>query len=498
MLRKLSRKTHKKRGGFKSNLVDIDFKYTVDPARKLWTKSVYPMLNTLTSKIRDIPWNTYILTDDAIISIIAVMDHETITMGSVVDEYSTRLDTEPLNYFFFGGIVYELLSDLYKNVELSWFVDPTGDIDVRVQVPTIKQTPSFAAELQPLMQKCLNNECECYTRVLMFNTGLINPYYKSIIIWIMDRLESVILETDIAPNAIPFNIDEYDQINAAYKTPELGYQVIPIGNAYLVAFTDIKKEELFTDSIENTDVFKIQLVLKLNDGTIDHLVEFIITSNTNIVSNKLTPEPIKLNNHNVDLFGNLVNDNLDAYINRETLFTDDGYIHKPINHVGRLLYLYELMKHNKQDKLISNSISDANMSAIYNMDKMFNKSKSTRLTEMFDTDALKKREHRINHAMDLNNYAWENTSFKFYKLNANGSFTLVYIKLADFIRAYLDVFSMYPLAFPLTFVNTSKLQPNSTPYENEEHNNILMMIHSNAARPSAGYISSLFSRTTSH
>lgn len=309
-----------------------DFKYTLDQNRKLWIRAIYPYIDVFLQSIREIPFQTY-----SYDGIAYVKNIET----DIIETHSCNTQTLPI-YYFSGGTVYELLNKKYQNVDLYSFCDPTGDIDVSLFPPKITEY------------------YDGYT-VFLNEENIMNPFYRDFIEWSFDKITENISKNgknldEMFPTAVPFDIEEYNEIEDKYKTTELGYKTVKIGNLYIVSFLD-----------ETRTMFKIQIVCKIEENmisVIDHIVEIIIPLPENDYLNSPASDSYKINydiiefsdnnKYNIQPLQNLINDNINAYIERKESYEYEKYIHKVINHVARLFYLYELFY--KNDELFRSKI----------------------------------------------------------------------------------------------------------------------------------------------
>lgn len=509
--KKTFKKTLKKKtikGGIKTKISNIDFKYTLSKERKTWVKNVYSSMNLLTSIISDIPWNTYQFNDNAIITIVGFEDDEN---ANIISENEINVISNPngIKYSFLGGICYELLSDYYKNVEMSWFIDPTGDIDINVVVPFIEKNEEI--------KKIVTDNAKLYpsyayisAKLTLMNTdNVINPYYKNIIDWILLEMQNRLIQLDLnksIPNSVEFDISEYDDIPTKNKTESMGFNDIVIGNIHLVSYiSNTSNDELIENFEGRLNDIRIQIIVKIvenNISKIDHLLEIIIPCNPNIIPDVVGFKKEKVFNnfildindktYSIDNLDKLADDNIIAYNSRLEFIQnmDKNNIHKTLNHVGRLLYLYELAKNNLNDPQLLSSVENMNLFTILNMNKILTKEKKDHLTKMIPENTPKTEITTYNKKYDIetSEYSRNNASLKFYKLISNNNFVIYDIKIMDFIQAYIDVFSIYRNPFPPIF-NIDKIKNISgSPYENEYHTKIIQFIKSNAARPSLRHI----------
>jgi len=358
-----------KKGGFKNKIDDNDFKYTRDMQRIIWTKNAYPNHQQLIDIIANISWDEYTYKGSVMISQYETKsDNEGGKMNEsgkieyaeetiLVDITKHTLQTnEGIEYNFFGGICYELLDDAFDNTNLSLYVDPTGDIDVALNIPYFgydKNTDFF--------NTVYGNSDKSYYHDVIVNNEM-NPYYRNVVDWIVNKLRIELSNLDmnrLYPKSVDFNIDEYADIPIEHKTPEMGFNDIKIGNAHILSFIDHINEDK-----PNNIMIKIQIVIKIVDDAItiiDHVLECVIsidkTKSIDLYKpplNKTNVLTISGKKYNIEDYAELVEGNLDGYYNRKIYIDNDisEYIHKPYNHVGRLFYLFELFKFNK-DKIFT-------------------------------------------------------------------------------------------------------------------------------------------------
>jgi hypothetical protein len=157
-------------------------------------------------------------------------------------------------------------------------------------------------------------------------------------------------------HVVDFDIDEYEDIPIEHKTKDLGYIIQSIGSFYIVGFIN-----------DDKTMYKIQIVCKIeheNISVIDHVLEMIILipNYSDIFSNPPSGDAyeqgsfniIELNNKQIPIskYNTLIDDNINAYISRKSVYgsiNETEFIHKSINHIARLFYLYELFYRNMQE-----------------------------------------------------------------------------------------------------------------------------------------------------
>ena len=328
------------KGGFRNKVSDIDFKYTLSAERIFWVKTFYPILNSLVSNISEIDYASYRYSGDLNINVkIAELqqfelddiqpvvfgeDNNTNIVGNIQDDM-VQFTTDGLHYNFFGGIVYELLSDAYPLVQLSNYTDPTGDIDIKICVNQgiISSEREYGLKYEGDEVPMLNK------------SGMCNQLYNHAAEWIFHKLYIIAQTIPIneTPFLVHFDIAEYGDYQYL--------STVEVGNIHIVSFIE-------------RNAIKVQLVAKIDNGVtvcVDHLVEFLIVEQLGLINIPIERQTMIINDkrgNNLqiqDWYGLFV-DNIEAYTRRAIYITDmvRGEYHKAINHTCRLLYLFELLK----------------------------------------------------------------------------------------------------------------------------------------------------------
>jgi hypothetical protein len=370
------------RGGLRNSIRDSDFKYTTSEKRKVWTKAVYPLRKHLLQMLGKIPFADYEYKGDTYV----VKELETAPKSQTDDIFELngilyRKNANPvemktqkpgITWTIFGGSAYELLNDIYPNVDLYEFMDPTGDIDVQAYNQEWKIIDDH------------NHHKEAYMRLLLNNfdpsiPGGLNPYYRNQLAWmhaqICDQLERMQIETLlplIIPNATTFDISEYNRTafeNTKYATKECGYNHASFcqGKLQVISFAEFSK----TTNEISSEMLKVQIVLgvKGRQHTImDHILEIVFLTNSTQTGNfmvldftrkrytkKSTKRTLRSSNnlhgkYLINSIPELLSKNIEAYKNTHQLILfdslGDSYLHKGLNFISRFLYLLDLLKHN--------------------------------------------------------------------------------------------------------------------------------------------------------
>lgn len=144
-------KTAKKTIGGLRDVVNDDFKYTLDAGRIEFIKVIYPHLDTIINNLNSINWGSYSYTGPDILTKVftnlhgddldeptylkdAQRDDNKVVFLKTVPVYISK--TDPIDITYVGGIVYELLNKKkkYNNaVDLLQYCDPTSDIDINLK-----------------------------------------------------------------------------------------------------------------------------------------------------------------------------------------------------------------------------------------------------------------------------------------------------------------------------------------------------------------------------
>lgn len=304
-----------------------NFKYTFNEKRKIFIGYIYPYAEYFISCVTSMPFNSYTYNGNC----------EYINVEDKTQIVSQCNSTNSPLYFFTGGTIYEILNKKFNNVNLYNYCDATGDIDVTLYPPKL----SF------------NENGDIY---FLNKDGKISSFYIDFTRWTFENMiknvQSIQLLFRNMENVVNFNIDEYNDIPTEHKSSDFGYNVQMIGKLCVVAFLN-----------EDKTMFKIQVVCKIEDSgvsVIDHVIEIIIPlpessfefiptgdgyrhPSINIIT-------INTKAFNISNYNSLINDNVNAYIERKNAYgksNEREVIHKSINHIARLFYLYELIYQNQ-------------------------------------------------------------------------------------------------------------------------------------------------------
>jgi|688.fasta_scaffold36384_2 hypothetical protein len=347
-----------------TNYDNLDFRYTFSKNRIKWITNIYPYSYIFLEIPNLIEWNEFQYIGSCEICTQNPEDNPeenpednptfnpNLISNDELYKYSIGLvsSTSDLpKYIFFGGCVYEIISRKYPKVNLNEFIDPTGDIDILLQLPKLKllntdiknDVPTnFNQDYYFFVQSDKTNETDPPT--------WLNSYICALGKWLVESITNVLtLELDtpekirtMFPDIKEFDIDRYDELKPYYKKEKLGYNLKDIhGLIYIASFIV-------------GDMYKIQVIMKIGNE-IDHVLEFVYAGivckhksyfRTNNKDETYFNIDINGIEYKIDDVSELIIGNLSAYAIRNKIIHEKYKIsyHKAINHVGRLLYLLEL------------------------------------------------------------------------------------------------------------------------------------------------------------
>jgi hypothetical protein len=304
-----------------------NFKYTFNEKRKVFIGYIYPYAEYFINCVTSIPFSSYSYHANC-----EYIDFD--NKKQIVSQCNSS--GSPL-YFFTGGTVYELLNKKFNNVNMHTYCDATADIDVALYPPKLTYNPNGY--------------------IFFLNTdGKITSFYSDFTKWTFESMvknvKSIQNQVNNMESVVNFNINEYHDIPEEHKNVDMGYNIQMLGKLYVVAFLN-----------EDKTMFKIQVVCKIEDSdisVIDHIIEIIIPLPEDYIefspSGDAYTQPsintITLNttSFNISSYSSLINDNINAYIERKNVYgkpNEKEEIHKSINHIARLFYLYELIYQNQ-------------------------------------------------------------------------------------------------------------------------------------------------------
>lgn len=457
-------------------LHNYNFKYTVSKERIVWCKNVYNGLSRLISIVKNIRWEEYEFNDECEISL---MEEDDIYSAPKLKRMHTKPAT--LKYEILGGATYELLNKInYPNVNLRDFMDPTGDADITITMPTlyndeISEDEDFYDVAIPLLE----------------SDGRMHTYLRTTIEWCFNKILEQLNMHDLSalfPNSVPFDIAEYSEIPIESRVSDLIFRdvIIPNSHCHLVSFY-----------ASNMNLFKIQLVIKIADSNvvkIDHLIEFIFNDfmytktydNKNYIVNiihfpNFQGKQIELDyckdlqtpnisgdkcdiEYNINNLSTLFKSNFNAYEFRQGVFIKKkNEYHKAINHIGRIIYLLELVinitKYEKYKKIFK-----ATLQSFFTDIKFINSLLAgSQKKEDAPPDFVINEKNELKFVMpkmrkltkEENDIIYQNLHLFFYKIGDNYKVKIIKIKVADFLSMYLSKLAPPSISRFITFAGHS-------------------------------------------
>ena len=383
-------------------------KYTINVNRNIWTNSNLKIINPLVKILTKMFSKFHLEYDTSVFADISFYD----TNDSLIENKKIIVELkENMSYAIVGGIAYNLLYKQIANIDLNNFVDHTSDIDILINDPVFIDNNDINEIIK-------NDEINTYLDgVITDKDGnkKINCFYENY----SRKLYNTILESlnneniDMMSNTTNFDLNEYSEYRDNIDAPDNIFLHNEIENAHLIRIYNSRTENL-----------KIQLVLKV-ETVIDHIFEIIIKCGRNNWSNLTKPETNKFytivdkdtnTNINIQNIKGLLTDNFNAYNDRKQMLdvielNGENYYHKPINHIGRLLYLLFLFKNMRQNSYIKENMEEFCITFMAGI-KMF----------------LYKNKNKVD-------------TLKYFIIKKSKyGYDIIDIKIIDIIKAFIDVF----------------------------------------------------------
>jgi len=334
-----TRKRTRKCGGATPNT--IHYKYTKNLRRGQWVDTIYPYGQTLVSILPRIGWRDFRYTGPMIIQTDGnedrVADNKRVfsirTTETSPKIYKTNGHCVPPTaapYEVFGGAACELWGKKIPEIAIHKYIDITGDIDVKVSLPTV--VPDDVA-----LRTLISLGGDDAVKPLMVYEDAYTPYGDAYTHWLFDEIVAEVGR--IAPQ---FNIKELrlPQRDENYETA-LGDLHAAVGNLLIT--------RLLT---ENRSMIKIQISTTALPDITNHIVEFIVSPDGSFRSNtKFTVDGIYVQGPIELLQGQVkgLTDRADGIKNTSKerhLAAIENYpsFYKFDNHCARLIYIASLMK----------------------------------------------------------------------------------------------------------------------------------------------------------
>jgi hypothetical protein len=296
----------------RKDIKEMGFKYTNDRERITFVKESYNLCPFLLDIVKQIPWDTYHHQGESTFLFERFNDNDD------DDGYNRKLPQnlfikkkvvskcKHIPYFLFGGWWYE-----YTNRgTLNQFVDKTGDIDIRVELPEILNYHQWDGDN-------ISEKYNGYDHGYLNENNTLNLYVQHFSLWLFKNIAYLI-------NAIPDEHFIHAQHVTNYKS-----------GGTLIREKHIK-HGLLRQFIDNKTMLKTQFVCNFNGTTLEP-IEFIIVLNQHI--NKKLEKRTNLNGVFIDTYNNVLTGNITGMSDRYVLVSQPSYKHKWMNHVQRIKYL---------------------------------------------------------------------------------------------------------------------------------------------------------------
>ena len=291
----------------------MTYKYTRDNDRKIFTENGSKYADDFISLIREIDWGWRYEGENTFLRGTYNDDTDKVDFDFVKLECTATLP--PVPCFVFGGYVYELLNKELGG--LKKFLDPTGDVDVRINTPVVKLAERYKYE------EVYNfwYEDENHTKL----NDIIDKCSSYLFSAVLSKVSQLQIE-----NTVDFDIREDDDQGEVID-------FVKVGNVYVA-------------KVCNPYSLKIQVVCKFsNMEKPDHLFEMVwaikkdpIGEDTEYLKHYKESNP-QLQGVFVQDLKSLIVDNVGSANDRISLY---GTVkqHKWFNHVQRLKYLNYIFK----------------------------------------------------------------------------------------------------------------------------------------------------------
>lgn len=394
---------------------NVKKKYTMNVNRNIWTNSNLKRMNNLVKTLA-IMLNDFNSEYDALsLADISFCDAN----DSLIENKKIMVELkEKMSHAMLGGIAYNILHKQIANIDLNDFVDHTSDIDVLINDPVFIENDDIN-EIEKMNDNS-NDEINTYLDgVITDKDGnkKMNSFYENYSRKLYDAtLKSLNDENiDMMSNTINFDLNEYSEYRDNMDAPDNVFLHDEIDNAHLMRIYNSRTENL-----------KIQLVLKV-ETVIDHIFEIIIKCGRNNWIN-LTKQKTKtfhtimhkeINaNINIQNIKGLLRDNFNAYNDRKQMLDvmeskAENHCHKPINHVGRLLYLLFLFKNMRQNSYVKENMEEFCSAFMAGINMFLHENKNKNKVDTLKYFMMKKSKHGHD---------------------------VIDMKIIDVIKAFIDVF----------------------------------------------------------
>jgi hypothetical protein len=284
-------------------------KYTENTNREAFVKKLESQnILTIIKKIQQFPWKDYVYEGPC-------------TLMTTNDDEEVKFETKQIRatassspYYILGGAAYFVYKTHYR--DLLKYMDPTGDIDIRIDLPKIDSVEG---------DKSLGKLSEYFrstskTKPDIWGNYELNELTLHYLHWIFDLLvESVNIGTN--------DLEVYDYI---------GDNVIHHQH---------KEGKVHYVIVQEQHMIKVQIECKVRGmQKPDHLLEMIMVSSNNFREgldsrNLLKKRYYDFHGYMIQTFDHMLDDNISAMNDRFELLHQPSTQHKLYNHVARIRYL---------------------------------------------------------------------------------------------------------------------------------------------------------------
>ena len=290
----------------------MTYKYTKDNDRKIFTENGSKYADEFISLVREIDWGWRYEGENTFLRGTYNDNTDKVDFDFVKLECTATLP--PVPCFVFGGYVYELLNKEFGG--LKKFLDPTGDVDVRINTPIVKLSERHKHEE---VYNFWYEQAAC-TKL----NEIMDNYSSHLFSLVLSKVTQMNFE-----NTVDFDIKD---------DPEGGGEdFVKVGNVYV-------------SRICNPSNVKIQIVCKFSNMTSsDHLFEMVWVIKKEDIGEEMGPlnyyreKNPKIQGVFVQDLKSLILDNVGSANDRISLY---GTVkqHKWFNHIQRLKYLNSIFK----------------------------------------------------------------------------------------------------------------------------------------------------------
>lgn len=289
----------------------MSYKYTRDNERKIFTENGSKYADEFISFVREIDWGWRYEGENTFLRGTYNDDTENVDFDFVKLQCTASLPAVPC--FVFGGYVYELLNKELGG--LKKFLDPTGDVDVRINTPVVKLDERHKYEE---VYNFWYEDAEC-TKL----NEIMDNYSNHLFRLVLSKVSQMNFE-----NTVDFDIKD---------DPEGGEDFVKVGNVYV-------------SRICNPSNVKIQIVCKFSGMTSsDHLFEMVWVVKKDDIGEEVgqltyyREKNPKIQGVFVQDLKSLILDNVGSANDRISLYGSVKQ-HKWFNHIQRLKYLNSIFK----------------------------------------------------------------------------------------------------------------------------------------------------------